>query len=192
MDGVAIVAFAQVPIRFERFYEDYEVVGDSAPPPEPEPAPRDSARARCERLGKDVHCTCRRGRCRAFTVEIPSDSVALMASAELPPRLILGETDSMVTEGELRELGQRLGALPQAPWSFRVPHPSWGLLRYNRIEGLSLGGRVRAELGRLSVRATGRFGLANVEPDAELAINRETGTARYRLAGYYRMAAADR
>jgi len=191
VDGVATVAFAQVPVRFERFYDDYEVVGDSAPPPEPDPAPRDSARARCERLGKEIHCSCRRGRCRAFTVVIPPDSAALLASADLPPRLILGETDSLVTEGELRELGQRLGALPATPWGFRVPRPRWGLARYNRVEGLSLGARVTAELGRLTVDATGRLGLANLEPDADLALRRESGTARWRLAGYYRLAAAD-
>ena len=156
VDGVATVAFAQVPVRFERFYDDYEVVGDSAPPPEPDPAPRDSARARCERLGKEIHCSCRRGRCRAFTVVIPPDSAALLASADLPPRLILGETDSLVTEGELRELGQRLGALPATPWGFRVPRPRWGLARYNRVEGLSLGARVTAELGRLTVDGAAR------------------------------------
>ena len=191
VDGVATVAFAQVPVRFERFYDDYEVVGDSAPPPEPDPAPRDSARARCERLGKEIHCSCRRGRCRAFTVVIPPDSAALLASADLPPRLILGETDSLVTEGELRELGQRLGALPATPWRFRVPRLRWGLARYNRVEGLSLGARVTAELGRLTVDATGRVGLANLEPDADLALRHESGTAQWRLAGYYRLAAAD-
>ncbi len=193
MDGVATVAFAEVPVRFERFYEDYDVIGDSAPPPLPEAAPRDSARARCERQGANVHCSCRRGRCQAFTVVIPPDSVALIASAELPPRLILGETDSMVTEGELRELGQRLGAIPETPWAFRVPRPQWGLARYNRIEGLSLGARVTADLGRLAIEGTGRLGLANLEPDAELALTRATGTGegRWRLAGYYRLAAAD-
>ena len=191
MDGVATVAFAEVPVRFERFYEDYDVIGDSAPPPLPEAAPRDSARARCERQGANVHCSCRRGRCQAFTVVIPPDSVALIASAELPPRLILGETDSMVTEGELRELGQRLGAIPETPWAFRVPRPQWGLARYNRIEGLSLGARVTVDLGRLAIEGTGRLGLANLEPDAELALKRETATGRWRLAGYYRLAAAN-
>ena len=191
MDGVATVAFATVPVRFERFYEDYDVIGDSAPPPPPEPAPRDSAQARCERQGTNVRCSCRRGRCQAFTVVIPPDSAALIASTELPPRLILGETDSMVTESELRELGQRLGALPETPWTFRVPRPRWGLARYNRIEGLSLGARVTVELGRLAIDGTGRLGLANLEPDAELALKRETGSARWRLAGYYRLAAAD-
>jgi len=188
---VATVAFAQVPVRCERFYEDYEVLGDSTSTPPPEPAPSDSARARCERLGKEIHCSCRRGRCRAFAVVIPPDSAALMASADLPPRLILGETDTLVTEGELRELGQRLGALPQAPWGFRVPRPRWGLARYNRVEGLSLGARVTADLGRLSVETTGRLGLANLEPDGELALRRDSRTAQWRLAGYYRLVAAD-
>jgi surface antigen Omp85-like protein len=197
MDGVATVAFAQVPVRFERFYDDYDVTGDSAssPPPAEPPLPaaeRDSARARCERLGKDVHCTCRRGRCHPFTVVIPPDTAALLTSTELPPRLILGETDSLVTEGDLRELAQRLGDIPAAPWTFRVPRPRWGLARYNRVEGLSLGARLSADLGRLSLAATGRLGLAGLEPDAELAVGRETAaTPRLRLAGYYRIAAAD-
>src|SRR3989442_10785331 len=166
-------------------------MGDSAAPPLPEAAPRDSARARFERQGANVHCTCRRGRCQAFTVVIPPDSGALIASADLPPRLILGETDSLVTEGELRELGQRLGALPATPWGFRVPRPRWGLARYNRVEGLSLGARVTAELGRLTVDATGRLGLANLEPDADLALRHLYGPAEGGLDGYYRLAAAD-
>src|SRR5207249_11290254 len=69
--------------------------------------------------------------------------------------------------------------------------PRWGRARYNRVEGLSLGARVTAELGRLTVDATGRVGLANLEPDADLALRHESGTAQWRLAGYYRLAAAD-
>jgi hypothetical protein len=63
--------------------------------------------------------------------------------------------------------------------------------RYNRIEGLSLGLRGALDLGRLRVEGHTRLGLADLEPNGELVVVRETPDRRYALGGYHRLTAAN-
>src|SRR5688500_18287034 len=93
MDAVATAgSFLQMPMRYERIYDDYEVTGDTtarlAPRPPVATEAEDSiARARChereEREG--ISCKCYNGRCLAFVVSIPTDTAALLSSTALPP-----------------------------------------------------------------------------------------------------------
>jgi hypothetical protein len=99
--------------------------------------------------------------------------------------------DTLMSAGEMQQLSRALGQLPAAPWQFRAKPPRWGLARYNRVEGLALGARVGLDFGRLSVDGSARVALADGEPDLEAGLVRETGKARFRAAGYRRLAAVD-
>ena len=92
----------------------------------------------------------------------------------------------------MQELARGLGRLPSAPWQFRARPPRWGLARYNRVEGLALGARGELDFGRLQLDASARVAVADGEPALEAGLTRETGTARFRLAGYRRLDAVDR
>ncbi|HEV8265292.1 MAG TPA: BamA/TamA family outer membrane protein [Gemmatimonadales bacterium] len=205
-EGVATAgSWAQMPMRYERLYEDYEVTGDTTAVRSPRPprrvAPRDSAsrlaRARedsaaaahCRAQG-DVECRCRNGSCRAFSVRISPDTAQLTSSAALPPGFA-GMGDTLITSGEMQQLSRALALLPEAPWQFRAKPPRWGLARYNRVEGLALGAHAGLDLGRLSVDGAARMALSDGEPDVEAGLVRETGRARLRVAGYRRLAAVD-
>jgi len=153
-------------------------------------AARADARERCQALGEDVHCECEDDRCTAFRLEVPPDTALLLASTELPPAFI-GLGDSMIAESELRDMAHALGALPAAPWHASVKPPQWGLVRYNRIEALSLGAKQELDLGRLRVEGIVRIGIGDWEPEAQLGVVRETGSGRFRLGGYRRLAEAD-
>jgi hypothetical protein len=197
MDAVASAGnFLQLPMRYERVYDDYEVSGDPtvtrAPRPVATEADDSVARAAChereEREG--ILCKCREGRCMAFTVDLPTDTAALLASTSLPAAFG-SANDTLISEGELRELTRGLGALPAAPWQFNVRPPRWGLARFNRIEGLSLGARGEIDLGRLRLDGAARIATTDAELDVEGGVVRERGPVRLRIAGYRRLAGVD-
>jgi hypothetical protein len=198
MDAVGTAgSVLQMPIRYERIYDDYEVVGDTtvrlAPrPPRASAAEDSTARAACHERQKPekVSCRCDNGACRAIRVIIPTDTAALIASAALPPPFG-AVNDTMISEGELRELTQGIGDLPQAPWQFRVRRPSWGLGRYNRVEGLALGAKGEIDLGRLKLDGAGYVATADGALDLQAGLLRATTGAEWRLTGYHRLAAVD-
>src|SRR5262249_36366984 len=198
MDAVATAgSFLQMPMRYERVYDDYEVTGDTtmarAPrPPRPSAAEDSVARAACHAREKaeQISCRCEGGRCLAFRVHIPTDTAALLTSAALPPAFGAAN-DTLISEGEMRELTRGLGDLPPAPWQFYARPPRWGLARYNRIEGLSLGARGELDLGRVRLDGTARIATTDGTFDVEGGVLRETGGARIRVAGYYRLTAVD-
>ncbi len=198
MDAVATAgSFLQMPMRYERVYDEYEVSGDTAAPRARRPpratAAEDSiARAACHarEAREQISCNCANGHCAAFTVHIPIDAAALLASSALPSPFGAAN-DTLISEGEMQELTHGLGDLPQAPWQLRARPPRWGLARYNRVEGLSLGARGDLDLGRLQLDGAVRIATSDAEPDLVAGVLRETGTARFRLAGYRRLAAVD-
>jgi Omp85 superfamily domain len=177
MDAVATAgSFLQMPMQYERVYDDYEVRGDTTARLAPRPPP---LRERGDTVSR-----------ARFTVHIPTDTAAVINSAELPPPFGSAH-DTLVSEGELQDLTQGLGALPQAPWQFHARPPRWGLARYNRIEGLALGARGELDLGRLTATGTAMIATTDGHPDLQASVLRETGNARIRLTAYHRLAAVD-
>jgi hypothetical protein len=140
-------------------------------------------------------CT-RRERDSNLVVTIPADTIELLSSPELgPPILAMGD---LITEDEIRGLADAIKGLPSASrrWAPRVqlPRGITALLqhaRYNRIEALSLGLSGSLDLGPLVVRGTGRLGLADRVPNAELSLVRLSPNARFALTGYRRLSAAN-
>lgn len=130
------------------------------------------------------------GRSSRFLV--PQDPSVLEDSPDLPPP-IWDDAPGFQSEEELSDLFGTLADLPQPaiqgiPWA-----ANWGwqrpdLIRYNRVEGPSVGGRFQARLGSfagpLSFEATGFFGLADLEPKARLSLERESLRSRVAVAGY--------
>jgi len=198
MDAVATAgSILQMPMRYERVYDAYQVEGDTTirratRPPRATAAEDSVARAACHAREDraQISCKCNNGHCLAFTVHIPRDTAALIASTSLPPAFG-SASDTLIPAGELAELTRGLGDLPNAPWQFHGRPPRWGLARYNRVEGLGLGARGELDLGRLRLDGAGYIATSDGEPDLEAGVLRETGTARVRLAGYRRLAAVD-
>jgi len=198
MDAVATAgSFLQMPMRYERVYDEYDVTGDTtlrraARPPPPTAAEDSIARAACHAReeAEQISCRCRFGRCLPFRVNIPTDTAALLSSTLLPPPFGAAN-DSLISAGEMDELTRAVGKLPAAPWQFGARPPRWGLARFNRVEGLSLGARGDVDLGRLRLDATARIALADGEPDLEAGLLRENASTRVRVAGYYRLTAVD-
>ena len=196
MDAVATAgSFLQMPVRYELLYDDYEVSGDTtlalAPRPPAATAEEDSiARAACHAREEGISCKCRNGHCLPVRVTIPTDTAALLSTTALPPPFGTAN-DTLISQGEMEELTRGLGKLPGAPWQFKARPPRWGLARYNRVEGLGLGARGELDLGRLRLDGAARIATSDGEPDLVAGVLRETGTARFRLAGYRRLAAVD-
>lgn len=191
---VAFEGYAQagrllrVPIRYERSYSEYHVVGDTLGLPP----------VRIALAGVDSKPRRRRSRrqcsgsvCRRVRVELPADT-ALLLTGEHLPHSIFEDGEQLLREDELRDILGRVGGLPAGPADLRAPrllHPGdrLDLARYNRIEGLSLGARVEAGYGRFDAELTARLGLADLAPRAELALRHETATREVRTAAYRRL-----
>lgn len=96
--------------------------------------------------------------------------------------------------------GTPVAAVGQAPGEGVASTFRWGpqrpdLVRYNRVEGLSLGARgqiyPRTFLGRLSVTGTARLGTADRTPNARLDLTRESLARRVTLSAYHELAAVE-
>lgn len=130
---------------------------------------------------------------------VPSDRAFLHENAELPPP-VWEDAPGFTSTAELQTMFDDLAELPSVP----VPQvPStlrWGLqrpdlLRYNRVEALSVGARWQLRpttaLGPLTMTVTGRIGIRDLRPNAGLAFTRETLKRRVTVRGYHELAAID-
>jgi hypothetical protein len=206
VDAVAMAgSFLAAPLRYERVFSDYDVtVAPRQSQAGPDSAAVDSiaadtlradsaARAACQ--GR-ADCRCTRRRCRTAVVVLPDDTASLLVSPALPKSF--DDAGPFLSSGEARELGRAVGVLPQAPWQTHAPSFGlglWGsrggLLRYNRIEGLSVGARLGLDFGRLTADATARVGIADGWPNLELGLGRESPDVSMRVAAFRRLAVSN-
>jgi hypothetical protein len=130
---------------------------------------------------------------RAFIVSRPP-RVALLRSELLPGDIYAGQSPAL-SAGEFEALAERLRRIPLAPW--QAPRPSLqrgvgdGLVRYNRVEGLSLGVRPRLDFGPLWAAGEFRVGTASGEIGAEAGLGFRSHRMETRAGGYRRLDAAD-
>lgn len=122
----------------------------------------------------------------------PTDPEALADGDLLPPPIrrdpAKGGHDYADVATELAAIGIGRGgdAMENAnPWFFRIPGIAVGLMRYNPVEGFSVGGAARRDFGwwrsELTVRAaTGSLGL----PDMELALQHDHPRRTTRFSVY--------
>ena len=208
LDGVATAgSFLSMPLRYEREYSEMEVQGDTgavaaAAPQTPRHRRHHPRRHRTgsgagdSTATRDAAAVGDSADARdSFAVILPADTLALLSSP-LFPSSILGEGEAGLSEGEARDLAAQVRLLPQTPWQAHAPSLKFGLggaglLRYNRVEALSVGARYEFDFGRLGVDFTGRLGVADLQPNAEVGITRETPEVNYRLAGFRRLAVAN-
>ncbi|HET7622764.1 MAG TPA: ShlB/FhaC/HecB family hemolysin secretion/activation protein [Gemmatimonadaceae bacterium] len=126
---------------------------------------------------------------------IPCDTVALAHSSELPPSIFDPGEEVFGTE-QGRELAKELDPSLQPGWG-PLPYTlhyglDRGMLRYNRVEGLSAGIDVERQLGRgYSSEASVRLGVADLSPNGELHVRRSRGSVAYGLGVYRRLDAAN-
>lgn len=124
----------------------------------------------------------------------PADREALTTSEWLPPTL--WEEDRGMDEATLAEIssdlraigiGQGGNAYPEpSPWILSPPGKTLRLLRYNPVERVSVGTRLRRDFGWGSAELTARIGTANLEvPDINLTLRRDHPRTRM-LVSFYR------
>lgn len=194
-DAVATAGtFLAMPLRYERVFSDFDVV--AAPPgtavaTDSLAAADSAATLACQ---GQVDCRCPHGRCRAVAVIVPDDTASLLTSPHLPRSF--DDEGPFLSSTDAQELGRAAGLLPQAPWhahapTLRLGPGGAGLLRYNRIEGLSVGARLGLDFGRITSDVTARVGLSDQWPNLEAGLEHQTPDVSLRVAGYRRLAAAN-
>ena len=203
-EGLAAAGVVKIPAEFDRSYRFTRVATER---PEDEPAaavlpdgvgnfdatllPGDDAYRR--------YAQERRSEGDSLRIFAPRDLEGLASSAHLPPP-VWEDAPGFISRSELGEQRRRLDGVPvgapaSTPWWFR-----WGLqlpdlVRYNRVEGLSVGARGAVAphvLGRpLSVTGTVRFGTADRHPNARIDLERTTLRRSLTLSGYHELAPTD-
>lgn len=131
-------------------------------------------------------------------MRVPCDVSKLESSPELPGS-IYDKDDELFNEKDLDALkAEALSLSAQAPFSVRMrflppPTITYGpsMLRYNRVEGFSVGASVEQQLGGgYSALAVGRLGLADLQPNVELGVTRTNMTESVGLRGYNHLVSA--
>lgn len=200
-DGEAVVSVMRVPFRLEESFRYASVNGLDTLPSFPDLAATDSVVTRDTTRWKrvvtgDEEYVRRTGPGGMPVISrMPRDSVALATSPDLPPS-IYDAGDVLFDRSAADELMAALDFGLQAGWDPQRPQlslpPGQGLVRYNRVEGLSLGARLDQRLGRgYAAALTARLGLADQEPNAELGIARGTGRDSLGMRVYRRLDAAN-
>jgi hypothetical protein len=121
-------------------------------------------------------------------IRMPCDTSLLSNSPELPGS-IYGDGEELFGTTPRDELLKSLDMSLQPAWGPQPPtfHTGLDLLRYNRIEGLSLGVSARSTLGLgYSADAVARIGTGDWVPNAELGLARSNGRRTVRLGVFHR------
>ncbi|MBU6367359.1 MAG: hypothetical protein KJT01_14185, partial [Gemmatimonadetes bacterium] len=156
-------------------------------------SPRERQRARlCARDSVYTRVDSRfEGRLRV-AFDMPCNEERLRTSAALPP---LDAKDREAFDSPARDalLGV-LGLALQPGGAPGRPQLRWGseFVRYNRVEGLSVGAQLRQGLGGgYTLAATGRIGHADRHANGELALERSAAGRTVTAGVYHRLAASN-
>ncbi|HEY6808487.1 MAG TPA: hypothetical protein VI160_06835 [Gemmatimonadales bacterium] len=196
IDAVASAgSFLTTPLRYETSWDAWEITADSVARPRAsarDSATRDSVRLACR---GNAACHCRRHSCEQVVVNFPADTASLLTSPELPPSFVTS-SQAMMQPGELNALLNDLHVLPQAGEAalrpgIQVGLGAPGLLRYNRVEGLSVGARAAVTVGASGAEAVARIGTADWQPGLELAVIRASPDLTWRVGAYRRLVPVD-
>jgi hypothetical protein len=126
-------------------------------------------------------------------IVVPCDTALLMHSADLPAS-IYTSSDELFGTTDREELRQWAMSVQARGTEGGTPRPvilyglGGGLLRYNRVEGLSAGVRAEQRLhSGYSAHGLVRLGLADLNPGVELGLSRADAQRVYDLTGYHRL-----
>ena len=219
-EGGGRIGVVRVPFKLEQRFS-YEHVNSGAPvPPIPPPndssrrrgegvsmnievggphtpTARDSARARrrprarCDSTGVRSYTRRTRDGENPVLVTVPCDSATLANSPDLPAS-IYDSGEETFDRAEMDALvAQALSMGAQAEFAPQLPTFGPDRLRYNRIEGVSFGGRADQVLGAgYSLHASARIGVADLEPNVELTGSRSDLRRTLSLTAYNRLVSA--
>jgi hypothetical protein len=154
---------------------------------------RTAAERREERDGTVAVDTASAGCERVFIVNRPSAPELLQS--DLLPHDIYDGASPVFGTAELEDMVERLRRIPDPSWRPGLPRLGLGLsdgmIRYNRVEGLSLGVRSEWDLGRSIIDAEVRLATASREVGAELGATRSWARIEARPAAYRRLDVTD-
>lgn len=171
MEGTARAGILKAPAAMELSYDVQDVLEDGDSTATAREVTREW-RTDEDRLQR------RRRHGQRVNVIVPRDGAKLTNSPDLPPPIWESSPD-FITEKELRKMYSGLADLPLAPSLGTNVALQWGpqredLLRYNRVEGLSVGARVEAQRTAGTFWSAARIGIADLHPNVELGAKRET------------------
>jgi hypothetical protein len=159
---------------------------------------RDVRKSQCDTSEFRVVTSVRHDGQLPVAVRIPCDVSKLENSSDLPASIydpgeeLFGVKDLEALKSEALSLSAqapvqfRLSALPPASVSYGP-----ALMRYNRVEGFSLGASIDQQLGGgYSASAVGRIGLADREPNVELGVTRTNLVQSVGLSAYNHLVSA--
>ncbi|GLC25223.1 ShlB/FhaC/HecB family hemolysin secretion/activation protein [Roseisolibacter agri] len=156
-------------------------------------ARREDVGAQCRDGTQSTRTRTRYGRRLPARVVVPCDEAAL-ATASIFTTPILAEDEAGWRVPAREELARLLDADRQPAWAPQpvTLHGPFGYTRYNRVEGLSVGGALRQTLG-LGYRweASARFSEADRQFGAEAWMERGDVARRWRAGAYRRLEQAD-
>jgi hypothetical protein len=128
---------------------------------------------------------------RRWLVELPAEPTSLLHSEELPTSIFSMDSPAAAALHALRD-----GAVAATPPRLQAHRSelqlgALDLLRYNRVEGVSIGGRagVRRDWGAIEV--TARSATARWIPQLEMLMSLERGPATLRVAAFQRIETVD-
>ena len=157
-------------------------------------AERDSLRREARRQGcatggtYEVMDSRENGRLR-MAIQVPCDPAVLANSPDLPPS-IYDAGEELFGAAQREELLKRLDFGLQPSWSPQRPVVEWGLshTRFNRVEGLGTGARVRTTLGKgFAATLDARGSVADLQLNGGLGLSRSNGRTEWRAAVYRRL-----
>jgi hypothetical protein len=128
-----------------------------------------------------------------MAIRLPCDTAKLSRSPDLPAS-IYEKGEEMFSTSDRDELLEGLDFSLQPGWGPLRPtfHTGLDLMRYNRIEGFSLGASATSVLGLgYTAQAVGRFGTSDRVFNGELSLSRSNGRSDVRLAAFHRLGVAN-
>ncbi|HKJ92471.1 MAG TPA: BamA/TamA family outer membrane protein, partial [Longimicrobiales bacterium] len=193
LEGTVRLGPLTAPGTIEVSYQILGVQDDSTPAAAPVAA--DAITREWEDAGHGYHVVTRHRNGRLMLVLLPNDSTSLLHSRFLPAP-VWQNTPQFITTDEIEELQNEVADVPRAPafgasLTYRWGPQQFGLLRYNRVEGLSVGASATAQRGILTATATGHIGLADLDPNVGLALRRASDRRSIELDLYHQLTTVD-
>ncbi len=127
---------------------------------------------------------------------VPEERRQVAESPHLPPP-IWEDAPGFTDVDEIEEYVRDLADLPAPPiqvipWNFNWGWARSDLVRYNRVEGPAVGGRLEWDLGyRYTLGTSGFFGLADLRPKVRVGVEHSTVLRRLKLDVYHELQATD-